>query len=164
MRHAWLRLSACLWPDLFWSFIFSPTPRVFPPQHLLPSSLFCFVLFFLFSSSPCSLCACSRHRWQWEQHIHCQEGLPRVCLRLRARTYVALFVSVESNSRLKGESISIFAMHFYAIAACPAVFEKQRKTDWEGGCEWREGCLQSEDCSFRFEVQNVFTRTIRESV
>lgn len=78
-----------------------------------------------------------------------------MCLRpcVCACTRAALFVSVESNSRLKGESISIFAMHFYTIAACPAVFEKQRMTDGERGREWRDGCWQREDCSFRFDVE-----------
>lgn len=78
-----------------------------------------------------------------------------MCLRpcVCACTRAALFVSVESNSRLKGESISIFAMHFYTIAACPAVFEKQRMTDGERGREWRDGCWQREGCSFRFDVE-----------
>lgn len=70
-----------------------------------------------------------------------------------ACTHGALFVSVESNSRLRGESISIFAMHFHTIAACPAVFEKQRMTDGERGRKRREGCRQREVCSFLFDVE-----------
>lgn len=64
-----------------------------PPATLAPFFSVC--AFFSSSPSPCSLWVCNRHHWQWEQHIHCQEGLPRVCLRLcvRALTWLCLFLS-----------------------------------------------------------------------
>lgn len=72
-----------------------------------------------------------------------------------------MFVSVESNSRLKRESISIFAVHFYTIAACSAIFENREwQTEKEGRAQGERGCERKEDFSFRFDVEakNLFTR------
>lgn len=55
MRHACLRLRACLWPDLFWSFTTttpSPLPSSLPPSSHSLATLFVFLCFFFSSNTP----------------------------------------------------------------------------------------------------------------
>lgn len=103
-------------------------PSSFPP--LLPSHTRFFLFFFFF------------------YHAACVEGLLQTSLTMRANSlsrrsvlsvsmrvhaWFWVFVSDESNSRLKRERISIFAVHFYTIAACSAIFENRKwQTEKEG--------------------------------